>query len=556
MLTNKLTNIIAICLLTFVFLISVFSMAGDSLTMDELAHLSAGYSYLTQKDMRLNPEHPPLIKDLAAIPLLFIKDIKFPSDSKAWTSDVNGQWDFGRELLFRNGNPADKMIFAGRIPMILLLVFLGFFIFKWTRELFGNKVGLLALFFFSFSPTFLAHGRLVTTDVGAALGIVLATYHFLKSLNAPTLKNAIIAGLALGLALLLKFSAILLIPFFGILLVIWIIKNKKFWIYGSKFIITLLVGFFLIWPVYLYHVWNYPPEKQISDNQDYIKNTADIFKKPIIFMAETPVLRPYAQYLSGLSMIFQRVAGGNTTYFMGEINNQAWKEYFPIVYAIKEPLAFLILGLFALFYGLFKIRKLSFLIFSFLLFVAIYWLVSIKGNLNIGVRHLLPVFPFTIILISAAAVKIKPLILAGLITWQIISVISIYPSFSAYFNELAGGPNNGGKYVVDSNLDWGQDLKRLAQWADKNKIDKIYVDYFGGADPSYYLKEKFAPWWGGRKKEELPSGSYLAVSASFLQGGQGKPVQGFNQPSGFYNWLKDYTPVAIIGHSIFIYRID
>ena len=182
MFTNKLTNIIAAGLLVFVFVISVFSMAGDSLTMDELAHLPAGYSYLTQKDMRLNPEHPPLIKDLAAIPLLFIKDIKFPADSKAWTTDLNGQWDFGRELLFRNGNPADKMIFAGRIPMILLSIFLGFFIFKWTKELFGNKASLLALFLFSFSPTLLAHGRLVTTDVGAALGVVLATYYFLKSL--------------------------------------------------------------------------------------------------------------------------------------------------------------------------------------------------------------------------------------------------------------------------------------------------------------------------------------------------------------------------------------
>ncbi len=512
--------------------------------MDELAHLPAGYSYLTQKDMRLNPEHPPLIKDLAAIPLLFIKDIKFPADSKAWTTDLNGQWDFGRELLFRNGNPADKMIFAGRIPMILLSIFLGFFIFKWTKELFGNKASLLALFLFSFSPTLLAHGRLVTTDVGAALGVVLATYYFLKSLSFPTLKNAIIAGLTLGLALLLKFSAILLIPFFGILLIVWIIKNKKFWVYSLKFIITLFVGFFLIWPVYLYHTWNYPPEKQISDNQDYIKNTADIFKKPIIFMAETPVLRPYAQYFSGLSMIFQRVAGGNTTYFMGEINNQAWKEYFPIVYAVKEPLAFLVLGLLAIIYGLSKIRKISFTIFSFLLFIAIYWLVSIKGNLNIGIRHLLPVFPFTIILVSAAAIRLKRVILASLIIWQIISVISIYPSFLAYFNELAGGPDKGKNYVVDSNLDWGQDLKRLVQWADKNKIDKVYLDYFGGADPSYYLKEKFAPWWGDRKKEELPSGSYLAVSASFLQGNQS------------YNWLKDYTPVAIIGHSIFVYKID
>ena len=159
--------------LIFVFLITLFSIKDDSLTMDELAHLPAGYSYLTQKDMRLNPEHPPLIKDLAAVPLLFIPNINFPSDTRSWKDDINGQWDFGREFLYNSGNPADKIIFAGRIPMILLLVFLGFFIFKWAKELFGNKASLLALFFFSFSPTFIAHSRYVTTDLAASFAFFI-----------------------------------------------------------------------------------------------------------------------------------------------------------------------------------------------------------------------------------------------------------------------------------------------------------------------------------------------------------------------------------------------
>ena len=221
--SNRTTNIIAVCFLLFIFIITVFSMKDDSVTMDEVAHLPAGYSYLTQKDMRLNPEHPPLIKDLAAIPLLFIKDIKFPSDIKAWTKDVNSQWDFGFNFFYNFGNPADKMIFWGRIPMILILIFLGFFIFKWAKELFGNKVALLSLFLFSFSPTLLAHGRLVTTDVGATAGVVIATYYFLKSLKNPGWKNIIIAGIAFGLAELTKFSVILLIPFFAVLVFSWAI---------------------------------------------------------------------------------------------------------------------------------------------------------------------------------------------------------------------------------------------------------------------------------------------------------------------------------------------
>ena len=152
--SNRTANIIAVLLLVFMFTVAVLSMKDDSATMDELAHLPAGYSYLTQKDMRLNPEHPPLLKDLAAFPLLFIKGIKFPSEIKAWQEDINGQWVFGNHFLYKAGNPADLMIFWGRIPMILILILLGFYIFKWSRELFDNKAAILSLFLFSFSPTF------------------------------------------------------------------------------------------------------------------------------------------------------------------------------------------------------------------------------------------------------------------------------------------------------------------------------------------------------------------------------------------------------------------
>ena len=145
--------------------------------------------------------------------------------------------------------------------------------------------------------------------------------------------------------------------------------------------------------------------------------------------------------------------------------------------------------------------------------------------------------------------------MAILLLWQAISVISAYPNLLSYFNEIIGGSRNGYLYVVDSNLDWGQDLKRLTKWVNENKIDKIYVNYFGGGDPSYYLKEKYAPWWGANSAAEFPKENYLAVSATLLQGGRGVPVKGFNQPVGYYLWLSNYQPVTVIGNSIFIYYI-
>jgi hypothetical protein len=578
---NRLTNLIAAFLLTFVFFISVFSMKDDSVTMDEVAHLPAGYSYLTQKDMRLNPEHPPLIKDLAALPLFFIKNINFPSDIRAWKEDINGQWDFGFNFLYQSGNPVDKMIFWARIPMILILVLLGFYIFKWTKELFGNKAALLALFLFSFSPTFLAHGRLVTTDVGAAAGVFIATYYFLRAFQKPSKRHIILSGVSFGVAELCKFSVILLIPFFVFLALIWwLVKLGNLKQTFKILILVFIIGYLLIWPIYQYHVLNYPPERQARDTEFLLGSTPFPFLSKILVWASTkPVLRSFAEYFLGLALVFQRAAGGNTTYFLGEVSATGWKNYFPVVYSIKEPLAFHILTLIALIYAAWLIKKPfwvatfertknwiknHFSEFSMISFIFLYWIVSLNSNLNIGVRHLLPAFPFTILLVSAATIswlkqpylKLKYLLLAILIFWQAISVLSIYPHFLAYANEIVGGPDNLYVYTVDSNLDWGQDLKRLKKWVNENKIDKIYVDYFGGGEAEYYLKEKYAPWWGQREPEELPRGSYLAISATFLQGGRGIPVPGLNQPAGYYRWLDEYQPITKIGYSIFIYYID
>ena len=587
--SNKITYILATLLLLFVLIICIFSIRDDSLTMDELAHLPAGYSYLVKQDMRLNPEHPPLMKDLAGLPLLFMGNINFPSEIGAWDTEINGQWDFGNQFLFRSNNPAEQMIFLARIPMILLLILLGFYVFRWTRELFGNKASILALFFFSFSPTFLAHGRLVTTDVAAAFGVFFASYYFIKFLKDNSKKNLIKAGLALGVAQLLKFSLILLFPFFGILILIWaIVESKKFVDFFRNFgryvwycVLIGLVALVLITIVYQFHVWNYPPERQANDIQETLKDLNPGLVNATVWMTDKPVLRPIAQYMFGVFMVIQRATGGNTGYYFGELSNLGWKSYFPFVWFAKEPLAFHLLNLFAAIAGIFVFKKLfskrpivkttiAWLKFHFaelagLIFTGIYWTTSMSGNLNIGVRHLLPVLPFTIMIIAGNVSmfteksplrKVKKALLYWLILWQAFSVINVFPFFLTYFNEAWGGPTNGHKYVTDSNLDWGQDLKRLKMWLDENNINKVHIDYFGGSDLDYYLKEKYAPWWGTRPKEELEPGSYLAVSATKLQGGRGVPIPGFEIESGYYKWLDQHEPVTVIGNSIFIYKID
>ncbi len=620
---NQITNILAGCLLILMFGLAFLSMRGDSTTMDELAHTPAGYSYISQKDMRLNPEHPPLLKDLAGLSAwlgskITVWPIYFPSEVKSWQEDINGQWNFGGEFLYRAGNDADKIIFWSRLPMLLLMLLLGVYVFKWASQLYGNRAGLLALFLYFLSPTFLAHGRLVTTDVGAAAAFFIASYYLIKWLKESNQKNLIMAGLVFGLALLTKFSLpILLIPYFIFLTVVWSLlekKRKKYFPHLLKRLFLLLliglIGMALVWPVYQFHVWNYPTERQKADTEFILTSFGGVFgarqlADSVVWMSDKPILRPYAQFFLGLLMVTQRALGGNTTYFLGEVSAAGWRYYFPVVFLIKVPLAFLILILITILTAAYQIKKPfwqkpyqrisqwvkdHFTEFALLSFLALYWLSSVTSNLNIGVRHVLPTFPILYLLISGQIVKwlrvpwqpilekvqfslietlkalkkiaflflktyFKYLLLIILLLWYAFGTIKIYPHFLAYFNELVGGADNGYKYVTDSNLDWGQDLKRLTQFVEDNNIETIYINYFGGSSAQYYLGEKFQDWWGDRDPNDLPSNGWLAISATLLQGGRGLPAPGFRDPTGYYNWLNRYEPVTVIGHSIFVYNI-
>ena len=592
--SNRLTYIIAGVLLLVMLITAFTSSLGDSTTMDELSHIPAGFSYLSQKDFRINPEHPPLVKDLAALPLLRL-DLNFPKDHPSWQENVNDQWWFGPEFLYRSGNDADQILFWARIPMILLLIFLGWFLFLWTKKLAGNITALLVLILFSFSPTFLAHGRLVTTDVAAALGVVLSTYFWLKFLEKPSKKNIILAGLILGISMLFKFSLILLVPFFAIITIVKVFLKfksqgvKKLFRGILKYaIFAVIIGMigiiFIIWPVYQFHVLDYPIERQTSDTESILSSFSLVPLKDLcIWMIQKPILRPLTHYLLGLLMVFQRTAGGNTTYFMGIVSNVGWWYYFPIVYFLKVPLALHILSLIALFWAVSLIKKPfwqkpwfritewvknHFSEFSMMVFLVIYWTTSIAGNLNIGLRHVLPTFPFIYILVSLGIFnllkKIKKIplkkmansFISVLLGFYIVSSLLAWPHYLSYFNEIAGGSEEGYKYVVDSNYDWGQDLKRLKNWVEKNNIEEIYVDYFGGGNAEYYLKEKYRSWNGNNKPQNFPKGNYLAVSVTLLQGGRGNAAPGFDQPTGFYLWLNNYEPETKIGSSIFVYYIE
>lgn len=605
---NKVNTAAAIILL-IMFLLMLGSIWNDSGTMDELAHIPAGFGYVTQLDYRLNPEHPPLLKAVSSLSAWIFSRPHFPTDTKFWQEDVNGQWDQGRVFLYESGNDADSIIFWSRIPLILLSLLFGWILFAWTRQRFGNAVGILTLLFFAFSPTILAHSRYVTTDLGAAFGFFIGIVGFLNYLEVPSRKNLILAGVLFGVASLLKFSLVLLLPMYAMMVIArvitrplfhWHDRVKVFWQLSVNTTAIVLIGFLLVWAIYAVFTWNYPQERQFRDAEFILSSYG--FRPAVdlnLALIKNRFTRPFGQYMLGVLMVNQRAAGGNTAFFLGEVSAAGSRLYFPLLYLLKETLALHILTIIALWFAARKIlrsrlsldgKRLSrirgwienhFPEFTFLLFVAFYWGISIKSSLNIGVRHVLPTFPFIYLLVSRQIVGwlrwhdaadpetwfgwlkniyqlyIKSLpkyFLVGLLLlWMIASTIGVYPHFLAYYNELLlGGSDSGWKIAVDSNYDWGQDLKRLRDFVEERGIEKIAVDYFGGGNPRYYLGEKFEPWWSARG----PASGWFAISATFRQGAFGEPAPGFERKTeDSYEWLKEYEPVARVGKSIFIYQL-
>lgn len=610
----KVQLFILLLILGLAFIFMLQASRSESAIMDELAHIPAGYGYVKYLDYRLNPEHPPLIKALSALPLLF-ENLNFPTQAKSWISDVNGQWDTGTAFLYESGNNADQILETARIFPIILTLLTIILIYIWSRELLGNWWSLLPTFLFGLSPTILAHGHYVTTDLGAAFGFLLAMYLFYKFILAPSRSHLIWFGIGLGLAELMKFSLVLIIPYFLVMLLIvaWAEHWHKFWRRLKNFILILIIAYTVVYLVYFLFTLHYPMAKQISDTQSIIASANPQWLAKIdIAMTHNVFTRPIAQYLLGVLMTLQRSAGGNTGYFMGEVSNTGSRLYFPIVFGLKETLPALILILLGAFLGLkntlkkvkksFTATKNNFLDylgthfteFGMLVFIAIYWAYSINSPLNIGFRHVLPTLPFIYIL-TASSLKswfqlkiaeqnnifgkimnaagnffkssLKIGFIAILLIWALGETVMAAPYFLSYFNELGGGTQNGYHYVTDSNYDWGQDLKRLAAFTQTNNIPKIAVDYFGGGNPKYYLGDKEIDWSSAKGNPKNVGIEWLAVSANTLENAIAKTTPDFTRnANNDYAWLTAVRntgsnmgdlpqPDYRIGTSIFVYKL-
>jgi hypothetical protein len=303
---------------------------------------------------------------------------------------------------------------------------------------------------------------------------------------------------------------------------------------------------------------SFPQDNQISQ----------ITKKSLSGVIHTPGLQYFGQYLLGQSMAIQRVGGGNTTFLLGRFTNQSFTEYFPITYMLKEHLGILVvlfslvLVSIALLIRAIRHKKLKlnrewllkyWYEWTLITMILLYWFISIRGNLNLGIRHILPAVILTYIILAIGIVRIllplkfSKIILSIFLIWYMASTLLAYPSYISHLNVLAGH-SQGYQIFTDSNLDWGQDLKRLHIWTKEQNIDTLYIDYFGTGDIKYYLPDiNIIPV----KSSDGPKIGYTAISATMFQDSFYLKQKNPNYQE--YWWLMGKQPDYIIGNSILIY---
>ena len=533
----KLEVALRIILLATTILVPLIIMRAKSATYDEVVHLPAGFSYLTTGLVKLNAQHPPLIKEICALPLLLLHPSRV-IDRKTLenhTVSPSDEWEYGRKFLF--SQDADRLLYWGRVPAVLLSLGLAGLILIWARRLWGGPSSLLALALYAFDPTITAHSQLVATDVGLAFFATLFLFALREYFQKPSPKQLVLVGGALGLAMGAKFSAVILVPIATVIMLLVAAtglhckfnggapnsqtrtplatgRGKRFISAVAAITIMITIALLVVWAIYLFP----------SD--------------PFI-------------YLKGLRLVNQDHDPNFSYYLMGMLKPGGWSGYFLVAWLVKTPIPALLL--FMLSVGFFLTgRRAMWLDEVFLIVPALAFFVgySLTAD-NIGFRYLIPCFPFVAIFTSrilseALTCRLVPkIVLAAMLSWYVVEFLSIYPDHLSYFNQIAGGYHRGPEWLDDSNVDWGQGLIQLREYLQTQKLTTYSLCYFGSADPEYYgipkrnvTDEMSLPPPHGRTL--ILSGHYVARARALA-------------PSFAQSWILHTAPRAVVGHAYYIY---
>ena len=464
----------------------LYSVKHESLTWDEGDHIGAGYMSLKHHDFGLNPEHPPLVKMIAAIPLLGM-NLHEPQLQNRYFK--NEAYLSGRDLIFQNDY--EKVIFSARRAASIFALLAALLAFLTAREMFGTGAGFIALVLIVFDPNVLAHGALVTTDTGAAASLLASIYAFYRYVKSRSWGRIVVLGLAAGLFFIVKHSAVLLPPMLILLALSELLRRRQS---GGEtrlhqaarlagaIVIAGIIAAGVMWVYYGFRYAARPPGMAMNPPLgETLGNLRPAEAKAITMMARGKVLPE--SWLYGLADV-RSVANTWPSYMFGKIYAHGVWFYFPVAFVIKATLTtliFLPLIVYAIATGRLRgWREILFLTVP----PALYFCISMTSKLNIGVRHILLVFIFIFVLAGGAAWGLIrsdrrwawPI--GALVLFHVVSSLRAFPtSYIPYANELWGGPANIHKYLTDSTTDWGQQLKGVKRYVDERGIKECWFAY-------------------------------------------------------------------------------
>jgi hypothetical protein len=595
----------ACCLLLVAFCaIAWFAALDKCATVDEPGHLFGGWTQITFRDFRFNCEQPALFQTITGLGLprdLFQLD-RSSSQWKSLLVGANSAAPMAVQALYHTpGVDADTVLRAERARMLAIAVIIGVVVAWWGWRLAGPVAAIVGLAAFSFDPNFLAHAPLVKNDVISALAFLLFAASVWMLGERVTVIRLLALALSVGFVLMVKFSGLLAIPILVLALIARAMMGQS-WkagryaanTFSSRLAVSAGVLVFIsifVWGfTWACYDFRFLPARDSSDHFDFnadlryfsnhqafarsddpvhvtsedLENFWRHWQPPtsvrLILFADAHRLLPEA-YLAGLLRI-EAVSQARVTFLCGETSVTGWWYYFPLVMLFKTPAATLIGLIAAMTVTIRKLTRKS--IASFWPVIAwgltpgFYFLVAITSNVNVGVRHILPVYPFLFILLgvaAAAAWKSAKRAARWIITFLTIALAAesafAFPNFIPFFNVFAGGSRGGLRLLGESNIDWGQDLPALAAWQRAHPDRPIYLLYWGSADPRYYglhyvnLPESIAP-----EDQANP--------------GPGKPVYVFsavvlddpfvrNAAKGLFDSVARGEPLAVLNGSIYIY---
>jgi Dolichyl-phosphate-mannose-protein mannosyltransferase len=546
-----------------------FSVHRNSFTWDEDDHIYSGYMSWKHGDFGLNPEHPPLVKLVAALPLLHLP-VKMPALQNRFFK-LEGFLG-GKEFFFNND--ADGMLFRARLAVSLFAVLLAVLVFLVAKEMFGLWAGFIALGLLAFDPNFLAHGAVVGTDAGLSCFLFASIYAFYRYVKAPSAGRLAAAGLATGLAISTKHTAILVFPMLAMLAVCEIFrrdntvdstqrdaKGKRTVRLAAALLLITVISIGVLWAFYGFRYE--PRANRLAMNPTYAEFVKSMSRPHDVWLLSTVGrfhLLPES-YLYGLADV-RKMSDFYRSFVFGKIYPQGVWFYFPVAFAIKSSLAFLILLLLAIWAMATRKftawREIRFLTIP----PAFYLLVAMVAGMNIGLRHILPMYTFLIVLVGGAAWALIQTnrrwayAIVVLLIFQAVSTTRTFPAYMAYANELWGGPTQTYKYLTDSNVDWAQQLKATKRYLDDRGVKNCWFVYFGEGviDYSYYgipckpLPTPDAMWTGEFAEAPPAIDGPVLISAGCLSGWEFGP--GVLNP---YEQFKSLKPAAVIDFGVFVF---